>query len=98
MIQINLNTFLAKKIEERCGASQKKWEGYFSALAGYKVQIPYFFWEIEMPLKTSRIPASISLKFPAMNGWLQVIFEKNLKSEFERHIKSKMFGLNKPLK
>ena len=95
MIQIQLNSFLIGKIRGKCGASQKKWENYFSKLAGYRVQIPYFFWEVEMPLKTFRAPMSVSLKFPAMNSWLQVIFERNLKHEFEKHLISKLFSAKK---
>ncbi|MDH5717528.1 MAG: hypothetical protein OEZ22_07800 [Spirochaetia bacterium] len=94
MIALKINSFLIHKLIKKCGQNKENWEELFSKISGFKVCLPYFFWEVELLNYSKKKYTTLTLELNTQKNWMQVFFQKNLSYELKRHIKSRLFSIH----
>ena len=60
-------------------------------LTGQKVDLPNFFWEIEVPLARNRQLKTLTVIFSIESTWLPFIYRRNILAKIEKEFLAKLY-------
>ena len=88
ILKINVNQDIYVCLYSTCGTSKKLWEQTLSKIWEMNIELPFFFWEIEIKDKEIYNPLQFSLKIDSTKAWLPIISQYNwcLKLEYELYL------------
>lgn len=66
------------------GRTGEQWEKAFSEFLNIPVELPLFFWEIEIVLHAGRMPERLTLETPLEKSWMSIFYRYNFRSALEK--------------
>ncbi len=87
-MEITISTCTAVAMLRDFGTDKEKWQNAFSEILGCPIELPYFFWEVELAAYSGHLPLSISIHTGLERSWLSVFYHGNLWNALKKNARA----------
>jgi hypothetical protein len=77
-------------LHKEWGFCRQSWEEGVGKLAGFIIEIPFFFWEVLIPVKNGQLPGVITIRCPHEKNWLSIFYMYNFHEDLQVHLSKKI--------